>query len=447
MRSSGPQAKEGLRARQFRAGAPIVESFWEVSVLIEEDNLPEAPQQPIARWRGEFIDAAMEGRYRHSVMGRTAAQLRTAAIVSAVLFMLFGLSDYALLGNTTAFQALLALRTVVVLACVLLILAVARNPEVADRLLPVNITIFIALTGIILIVPLRPETISTQIPAVVVAGIAQYLFIPNRIPWSLGQSLYLSLGFLLATVLWAPLPPGELLTLTLLLILVNTIGLMTVLRLAHLQREQFASLLHERESNRRLTAEIDRRQELEEQLLRNARIDELTGLNNRRHFFELAERELHFARMAQVPLSLCILDLDHFKTLNDSFGHAGGDRALAVVADACAGALREKDIIGRLGGEEFVVALPSTDLEEARAVAERLRRHIAGIQLPEPFSDMRLSATIGVTEVEPAREGLDEALQRADDALYAGKRAGRNRVVAVEDDENNGVLGVAPRGV
>ncbi len=371
----------------------------------------------------------MEARYRKSARHRTARQTRTAAIVAAVMFLLFALSDYALLGSTGAFYALLTLRLTVVAACTVLVLAVMRRPEVVDWQWPVNLTIFVGLTGIILIVPLRPETIATQIPAVIVAVLAQYLFVPNRVPWALAQSLYLSSGFFVATAVWAPLPPGQMLSLFLLLILVNTIGLMTLLRLSHLQREQFAMLLDERETNQRLSKEIDRRRRLEQELLWNARIDELTGLNNRRHFFELADREVRVCHATRIPFSLCIFDLDHFKAVNDSFGHAGGDEALVAVAAACQKVVRDQDVLARLGGEEFVVALPGTAQDAAREVAERIRTEIAAIRFPKPLEEMRLTATLGVAEVATSRETAQQALQRADAALYTGKRAGRNRVV------------------
>jgi diguanylate cyclase (GGDEF)-like protein len=165
----------------------------------------------------------------------------------------------------------------------------------------------------------------------------------------------------------------------------------------------------------------------DEQMERLATIDSLTGLVNRRAFFErTASARLLAARQRQ-PLSLMMLDIDHFKGLNDRFGHATGDEALCVFAATAQLELREHDIMGRLGGEEFALVLPGTDLDGALQAAERLRLAVAEALLPISGNTYTLTVSIGVVLVD-ANEHIKAALARADHALYAAKSGGRNRV-------------------
>lgn len=159
-----------------------------------------------------------------------------------------------------------------------------------------------------------------------------------------------------------------------------------------------------------------------------ATVDSLTGVVNRRAFFELSASARMLASRQRHPLSLMMLDLDHFKSLNDRFGHAAGDAALCVFAAAAQGALREPDILARLGGEEFAVTLPGTDLAGAIQAAERVRRAVSEALLPASCGDFALRVSIGVVLVDPD-EDINAALARADRALYAAKSAGRDRVM------------------
>lgn len=160
-----------------------------------------------------------------------------------------------------------------------------------------------------------------------------------------------------------------------------------------------------------------------------ATTDSLTGLANRRAFFERTESARLLSSRLRKPISLIMLDIDHFKVLNDRFGHASGDQALCVFAETARGVLRENDIMGRLGGEEFALALPGTDLAGALQAAERLREAVEQVILPKHGYAMTVS--IGVVLIDP-NEGINSALARADQALYQAKSGGRNRVESGE---------------
>lgn len=185
---------------------------------------------------------------------------------------------------------------------------------------------------------------------------------------------------------------------------------------------------------RDVTAAKQRQQEL--QWL--AATDSLTGLPNRRHMVETVERELERTRRHRQPLSLLVLDIDHFKTVNDTHGHAAGDAVLCALADTCRGLLRVVDVPARMGGEEFVILLPQTPIAGAVEVAERLRRSVASMAVPLEGGDtVSITVSIGIagtTEDGPGMDeggavsGFDRLMALADQALYRAKGEGRNRV-------------------
>jgi len=158
-----------------------------------------------------------------------------------------------------------------------------------------------------------------------------------------------------------------------------------------------------------------------------ATVDSLTGMLNRRAFFERADSARLLALRLRKPITLLMLDIDHFKQLNDGYGHACGDRALQAFADTARGVLREHDVIGRLGGEEFALVLPGTALEGALEAAERLRIAVTEAPVLDCAPGYRMTVSIGVVTIG-AGEELTAALARADHALYAAKTGGRNRV-------------------
>ncbi len=172
--------------------------------------------------------------------------------------------------------------------------------------------------------------------------------------------------------------------------------------------------------------DITSRKDVEHNLEALARRDPLTGVANRRHFFELAESEVSRARRYGTALSLIMLDLDHFKRINDQFGHAAGDRILTRFCHGAASLLRETDLLARLGGEEFIVLLPGTPLDGAVQLAERLRCHAEAEIVEEASNPIRYTVSAGVATLALEDSSIEATMRRADAALYAAKVAGRN---------------------
>ena len=160
-----------------------------------------------------------------------------------------------------------------------------------------------------------------------------------------------------------------------------------------------------------------------------SRVDGLTQLFNRAHWQSRLVEEFGRACRYKHPLSLLLFDLDHFKAINDRYGHLGGDAVLIRVAELVRDSLRESDVAGRYGGEEFGIILPDTDGSGAMVVAERLRRSIESSPVAFEDVDIHISASIGVVEFFLDLKDAEEMIAKADDALYKAKEGGRNRVV------------------
>jgi diguanylate cyclase (GGDEF)-like protein len=170
---------------------------------------------------------------------------------------------------------------------------------------------------------------------------------------------------------------------------------------------------------------------------RLANVDALTGLTNRRAFLDWADAPFHYCRRNGLSVAAIVLDLDHFKQANDTRGHAVGDMALQHTASLIQATLRKSDLCCRWGGEEFVILLPDTSLEEALNVAEKLRSTIAASPVPVPSGDLAITASLGVAD---GQRDLESLIDRADAALYRAKREGRNRVARDEP----GAAGLPP---
>jgi len=187
--------------------------------------------------------------------------------------------------------------------------------------------------------------------------------------------------------------------------------------------------------------DITERRQMEETLRRQAEelallatTDPLTGLWNRRHFLEKAEEELHRAERYGRPVSAIMIDIDHFKQVNDRFGHAAGDVVLRRFSEVVRGSLRKSDGLGRLGGEEFAVMLPESDGARAMVAAETIRREVAAMPvLLADGTELRITASFGAAAAFRKGDSVSALLGRADEALYAAKDGGRNRVVCHSD--------------
>jgi diguanylate cyclase (GGDEF)-like protein len=211
------------------------------------------------------------------------------------------------------------------------------------------------------------------------------------------------------------------------------------LRRAHRNELRLADLVEQRTADLRLQAQRLQQADLEKNELmqqlrqqadafeRQAREDALTGLANRRALDELLAYEFARAGRSEQPLCVALIDLDHFKRINDDLSHAAGDAVLKAVAERMRGLCREIDTVARWGGEEFALLLPNTRLSDALAVCERVRAGVERLELDAIAPGLRTTISIGIASHE-GHADYDRMLSQADAALYAAKQAGRNRV-------------------
>lgn len=179
-----------------------------------------------------------------------------------------------------------------------------------------------------------------------------------------------------------------------------------------------------------LEREIAERRQLEVRLRLLATTDGLTGALNRSELLAAAQREIDANRASGRKLVALMIDVDHFKAINDRFGHAGGDRALEQLVVLLRAGIRQVDLLGRLGGEEFAIVLPDTPPTAAKGVAERLRAHVAETAVCFNERVIPMTISIGLAAQQETDRSIEQIIVRADDALYRAKRGGRNQVVA-----------------
>ncbi|EMR14022.1 diguanylate cyclase [Methylophaga lonarensis MPL] len=185
------------------------------------------------------------------------------------------------------------------------------------------------------------------------------------------------------------------------------------------------------QSRRMLEFQVRYREKRESQLQRQAETDPLTGLDNRRRFNLELETLFWRAQRHQLKLAVILLDIDHFKKINDTFGHPVGDRVLCNLAELCRQALRESDFACRYGGEEFAFLLPDSDLSDAVAIAERLAQSIEDAEIITGDQRVRFTVSMGVAELAPTDENAEQLIHRADVLMYQAKRSGRNSIQSV----------------
>jgi diguanylate cyclase (GGDEF)-like protein len=183
--------------------------------------------------------------------------------------------------------------------------------------------------------------------------------------------------------------------------------------------------------NKLLRDEIEERKRVEKRLHQLATTDPLTGALNRRHFFNLAEQEFDRSQRYDRQIAIILLDVDHFKEINDNYGHIAGDQLLQTVSERFVNNLRQMDLFGRYGGDEFVILLPETELEQAKLAAERLHQVVTEDIVNTSRGSIPLQLSLGVASLSN-KDDMEKLLIKADQALYTAKEAGRNRVVVFD---------------
>ena len=379
---------------------------------------------------GHFRDKEAENTFIYQTwqVGRRKTRFSTIAI--SLLFALFFYQNYREIGPSTdlTLNGLLRLAGLSFLWWALALTRQVSRPKQFGRILGAGvIIIFISMIGIMEVSQYSLHNATTPLVAMMVFF---YVFVPAHVGTTTVAAILLLVGFSYLYGFSSDNPNGaEALPSILAGLATITLGLVHVIYDNRLHRENY--LLHSREqdSNQNLREEIAARKAMEDELRSMALTDSLTGIYNRRHFLERANEEVARARRYGHTFSLVMMDLDHFKNINDHYGHAAGDETLKAFSAFISKGKREMDIFGRLGGEEFALIMPDTDIETAKQVCERLREGTERIRLRGLGGTISISVSMGLANFNSATDSLDGLLARADNGLYKAKRNGRNQLV------------------
>lgn len=379
-------------------------------------NLAEFDTHPL--W-GEFRTIKTEKDFLRYQLSRSQSQLRTALVFCSFFYVAFALTDVAALGYTPESLTLFLARMLVAVSAAAGIYLIYRRPlSVTVPLLTATVVEIVGMGSFMLIVFYRAHEMPWHAMAMSIMLIVIYLFIPNRLICSLGVALLSTVIFISLALQVGNLKSSDLLSLSMLLILANTFGVVAARRYHRLWRDEFRaqSLL------KRLTVR-----------------DHLTGCLNRRHLDDdMLGKEIVRAQRHSLWLTVVLCDLDHFKAVNDTYGHQAGDAVICAFSQLLQQGTREHvDYVIRYGGEEFLLILPGTDLAGGELLAERLR--IAFSENPifhAADKKIRMTASFGVAAINFSDEGKTisqyELITAADKLLYKAKEAGRNLVESVE---------------
>ena len=375
---------------------------------------------------GEFADGVWEQAFRESTLAYVAPQQRISLVVWAVLELVVAVIDYFFFGPVLQFWVLAFYRVAIGSLLLAGSVALKRTPTLAltGRMLMWLGLLFYPLIFLWLV--WRVDVLPITIAMIMLMQLVLFLFLPWRVKVALPVALFGAVGTALSV--WAISSNwGNNLLTAFLVVLPAVVGYVFALRLQKTERQEFWLRRQWQDANSELQAEIARRIALQTELEHQATTDLLTGLPNRRAFVARLTAELARVQRSGEALSLSLFDLDHFKQVNDRYGHAAGDAVLRSVGQLCAHSFRGADMAARVGGEEFLVLLPGSTAEQAQAIMARFISALAGLEIDIGTQTLHVTATAGV--VQQAGESLDALMARVDAVMYTGKQAGRNRVV------------------
>ena len=374
----------------------------------------------VNRWR-QLIDPTLEDqgleqKYNEAYLQENIAVTRISLWVWQLANIALVSMDYLFFGFGRMFFLMLFVRAAVFIYCGFVIHQLTKITEVHrfERIL-----FFCTLIGagvFLLINYNRPATYLHHTVIDVVGLLCLYLLFPNRFLFRLIPALFLTIGSLALYLFIKTNISAVIIVVTFIgYTLTNFLGLLVSARLYSARRKEFLSRISE--------------QAAQEKLARLALQDELTGIANRRNFYRQAEAEFAYFKRSRHPLSVLMIDIDHFKKVNDKFGHSVGDAVLVQFAAFVSSLVRQEDLFGRVGGEEFAVLLREAHTEQAMEIGRRICDGAAELSIPGAEADAWYTVSIGVASACLQDDSFESLLNRADKSLYEAKQAGRNRVV------------------
>lgn len=375
-----------------------------------------------------FKDPEREKAYRDDYYVRSLGQIRVALVLGVAMYALFGVLDGYLIPYAAGTAWLIRYAIVVPLGAIVFALSYTRY----FRAWMEGLIAFVVLVGSVGIVAMAAIAESPgnylYYAGLLLAVTFNLTFLRPRFPIATALA-WITFALYEITAVWGGrVPIAILVNNTVFFAAFNVVDMLanysleSLVRSDFLQRQIIQEQAHRLEEN---LFEVElRRREAEA----HAQIDPLTGLYNRRHFFAMLDYACNGDRRTPRDLSVLIMDLDHFKHVNDTFGHLVGDQVLQSVAQIMRFGIRQGDVPCRYGGEEFAILLPQANLTVATMVGERLREIVERTTIPTDKGPILITTSVGVASLTDDEEGFEALLERADGALYTAKREGRNRV-------------------
>jgi two-component system cell cycle response regulator len=370
--------------------------------VIMADPLPTS----ISRWRGEFDDVLFEGAYFSEEIRSTSNYIRPVTLIMGFLYLLFAIPDFFVMTDRRLFLIFLLSRILFFGLCVYLSNKLPRieNHQLFCRLISISEFVFILL---FLATCFLYQPLNLMIQAIGIIVIITSLFlISNRLINLLLLSFVLVTLFMIGSILLpAKRNVNDLVAVGVFLVIMIVLNSIAFLQTNYYRRKQYVVSM---------------------QLHQLSHTDSLTGIYNRQKFNESFEHEFNRSQRYSSSFSLALIDIDHFKTINDTHGHPQGDRVLTQIATLIQKSLRTTDIFARWGGEEFILLLPETKRSQAAEIANRLRLKVEKLN---SASNLQVTCSIGVVESR-SQDTIETLLQRVDDQLYTAKQKGRNQIAA-----------------
>ena len=377
---------------------------------------------------GEFSDIKSETEYREAAWEGLTDRIGKTSLIAGIFFLLAGAAPFFIKTNYLAHH-LLFFRTLTALWGIFIYFS--SSWKRMKNFLLTNIAVFIILMGVFesceAVLTYRPE-FEYNIPFTLIIILLSYLLFPLSVKAVASASVFSSAVYISSLGLFTPAEWTDLIQISVFFIFTNLTGLYIFVDLSKNRRYRYLSYNEINKLYFLLNEEIKKKDEANRKLSLLAETDSLTGIANRRKFFSKLENEFSKSLRYKRPLSLLMLDIDHFKEVNDSFGHDAGDQVLKEYIERCKSKLRQSDIIARIGGEEFCVILPETTEEGACSLAERIREGIEENRFKIDNADLEITSSCGIASVSSADfNDISEFVKAADNALYKAKESGRNK--------------------
>ncbi len=383
---------------------------------------------------GEFKSSETEVRYSEKYNSQIRNRLIFTCIFTSIAYFLGIIANTYVLESSTSVRIMFLLR----LLCLILgfaSAAAAWKKNLSPYLYRTMIS-YMTMVGVsesVEAVYLFNSSQGVVVPTAPIIVLMYYLFISIKFTVSFVPSIAMTIMYSVTLLFFTESPLPNTITIILFFSLANLYGCYHVITFNRVRRSEFYAVIEQQRLNCSLKKEINKRKDAENKLIKLSTIDDLTGIFNRRHFLELFERERKISVRYKHPLSLLIIDADHFKRVNDTYGHDTGDIVLKTLTKQIEKSIRDTDILARFGGEEFIVLLPETDLKMAVSSAERICRIVEESPISFSGGTLNITVSIGASVINDKYNSTEEIIKGADLALYKAKESGRNRVSSIEE--------------